>query len=57
MPFEALDPSLALGFYCKTKDEFQEFCNFIDEVVFGVYLFLMYAFSWWRIVMVHRFLL
>ncbi|KAL1189572.1 Cysteine protease ATG4b [Cardamine amara subsp. amara] len=27
VPLESLDPSLALGFYCRDKDDFDDFCN------------------------------
>ncbi|CAN8254166.1 unnamed protein product [Cochlearia groenlandica] len=27
VPLESLDPSLALGFYCRDKDEFDDFCT------------------------------
>ena len=30
--FAKLDPSLAIGFYCKSIDEFEQFCNFINNV-------------------------
>lgn len=26
VPLESLDPSLALGFYCRDKDDFDDFC-------------------------------
>lgn len=27
VPLESIDPSLAIGFYCKDKDDFDDFCN------------------------------
>jgi hypothetical protein len=32
--FEDMDPSLAFGFLCKTKDEFLEFCQFHSQVIY-----------------------
>jgi len=32
MNFEDMDPSLAVGFYCKTKEDFLDFCNRIDKL-------------------------
>lgn len=32
MPFSAVDPSLAVGFYCCDQDDFNSFCNAIKEV-------------------------
>jgi len=32
MQFEDMDPSLAVGFYCKSKDDFTDFCNRIDQL-------------------------
>ena len=33
MPFESLDPSLALGFYCANEEEWNDFCQFVTEMV------------------------
>lgn len=33
--FTKLDPSLAIGFYCKTYDEFEKFCTFVENVSFN----------------------
>ncbi|XP_042472716.1 cysteine protease ATG4B-like isoform X3 [Zingiber officinale] len=27
LPLDAIDPSLAIGFYCKDKDDFEDFCS------------------------------
>jgi len=32
MPIENIDPSLAIGFYCSKKNDFEEFCAAIDEI-------------------------
>lgn len=32
LAFSKLDPSIAIGFYCKSRDEFNEFCDFIKKV-------------------------
>eukprot|EP01133_Synstelium_polycarpum_P007616 gene7616-8910_t len=32
MPISQLDPSMAIGFYCRTKKDFDEFCTRIKEI-------------------------
>lgn len=32
MPLEAMDPSLALGFYCKTQEDLEDFCERASEL-------------------------
>ncbi|MCI12465.1 cysteine protease ATG4-like [Trifolium medium] len=27
MPLDSIDPSLAIGFYCRDKDDFDDFCS------------------------------
>ncbi|KAK7256312.1 hypothetical protein RIF29_29753 [Crotalaria pallida] len=33
MPLDSLDPSLAIGFYCRDKDDFDDFCSRASELV------------------------
>ncbi|KAI3816597.1 hypothetical protein L1987_16300 [Smallanthus sonchifolius] len=32
IPLESIDPSLAIGFYCRDKDDFDEFCSRASEL-------------------------
>ncbi|KAL7589830.1 hypothetical protein Lser_V15G37266 [Lactuca serriola] len=32
IPLESIDPSLAIGFYCRDKDDFQDFCSRASEL-------------------------
>ena len=32
MKFTKMDPSCAVGFYCRTREDFDYFCNSISEV-------------------------
>ena len=32
IPISQLDPSMLLGFYCRNSEEFENFCNLVDEV-------------------------
>jgi len=32
MSFENIDPSLAIGFYCSSQEDFDNFCNSINEI-------------------------
>ncbi|ERN17015.1 cysteine protease ATG4 isoform X1 [Amborella trichopoda] len=32
MPFDTIDPSLAIGFYCRDKDDFEDFCTRAAEI-------------------------
>jgi len=32
MPFENIDPSLAIGFYCSSQDDFVSFCESINKI-------------------------
>ncbi|XP_019413861.1 PREDICTED: cysteine protease ATG4-like isoform X1 [Lupinus angustifolius] len=33
MPLDSIDPSLAIGFYCRDKDDFDNFCSRASELV------------------------
>jgi hypothetical protein len=33
MPFSALDPSMAIGFLCRTLEEFEDFCNIHEQFI------------------------
>ena len=33
MPFELMDPSLALGFYCNSQSDFDMFCSEFKKVI------------------------
>ncbi|KAK7295258.1 hypothetical protein RJT34_18164 [Clitoria ternatea] len=33
MPLDAIDPSLAIGFYCRNKDDFDDFCSRASKLV------------------------
>ncbi|CAN1857716.1 Cysteine protease ATG4 [Linum perenne] len=32
IPLESIDPSLAIGFYCRDKDDFDEFCSLASKL-------------------------
>jgi cysteine protease ATG4 len=32
IPISQLDPSMLLGFYCQNSEEFENFCNLVEEV-------------------------
>ncbi|XP_050238724.1 cysteine protease ATG4-like [Mercurialis annua] len=33
IPLDAIDPSLAIGFYCRSRDDFDEFCRLASKLV------------------------
>ncbi|EXX66020.1 hypothetical protein RirG_127800 [Rhizophagus irregularis DAOM 197198w] len=32
IPISQLDPSMLLGFYCQNSEEFENFCNLVEEI-------------------------